>query len=195
MKKLGLDAFYLGNPVFSSQSKVKDFKYLIDDLDSKLKGWHSGVLSWAGKRTLIQSVAQALPTYFFFTADVPKSMCNKLDSSIRRFWQNPKKDKGCFMAWNSWDSLCQPKELGGLGFRLAKDFNQALLAKITWWIVSGRDSLCTHALRNKYKVKSDQLYNDTVKNASPLWKAIEKLKPLIRKGACFSVGDGKSIDM
>jgi hypothetical protein len=195
LKKLGLDAFYLGNPVFSSKSKVKDFKYLIDNLDSKLKGWRSRVLSWASRRTLIQSVAQALPTYSFSTADVPKSVCNKLDSSIRRFWWNPKKDKGCFMAWNSWDSLCQPKELGGLGFRLAKDFNQALLAKITWWIVSGRDSLCTRALRSKYKVKSDWLYNDTVKNASPLWKAIEKLKPLIRKGACFSVGDGKSIDM
>jgi hypothetical protein len=37
MKKLGLDAFYLGNLVFSSKSKVKDFKYLIDNLDSKLK--------------------------------------------------------------------------------------------------------------------------------------------------------------
>lgn len=50
------------------------------------------------------------------------------------------------MACKSWDLLCQPKEKGGLGFRQAKVFNQALLAKLTWWVASSKDSMCLRAL-------------------------------------------------
>ena len=37
MTRLPLDAFYLGSPLFSSKSKTKDFKFLIERIDSKLK--------------------------------------------------------------------------------------------------------------------------------------------------------------
>jgi hypothetical protein len=86
MKKLALDSFYLGTPVFSSKSKIKDFKYLSERLEARLKGWRCKALSWAGRKTLIKFVAQALPTYSFSTADVPISICSKLDSTIQRFW-------------------------------------------------------------------------------------------------------------
>jgi hypothetical protein len=195
MKKLALDSFYLGTPVFSSTSKTKDLKYLTKRLDSRLKGCRCKALSWAGRKTLIKSVAQALPTYTFSTADVPMTICHKLDSTIRRFWWNPKKVQGNFMAWCSWDSLCQPIEAGGLGFRESKNFNKALLAKLTWWIASRRDSLCVRALRSKYKVQANWLGGEPCKNASPLWRAIEKLRDVVKKGACFAVGDGSSIDM
>ena len=158
-------------------------------------GWRCKALSWAGRRTLIKSVAFALPTYFFSTDDVPISVCNKMDSTIRRFWWNPKKDKGNYLAWKSWDSLCHPKDEGGLDFRKSKAFNQALLAKIAWWVAIDRDNICVRALRSKYKVDEDWLGSEPRKNASHLWCAIEKLRPIIKMGACFLVGDGLSIDM
>ncbi len=34
-----------------------------------------------------------------------------------------------------------------------------------------------------------------IKNASQTWKAIERLKCVIAKGACFLVGDGAMIDI
>ena len=37
MKSLPIDSFYLGTPVFSSKSKSKDFKFLIEKLDARLK--------------------------------------------------------------------------------------------------------------------------------------------------------------
>ena len=85
MKKLPLDAFYLGTPIFSSRSKTKGHKYLIDRIESKLMGWRCKALSWAGRRTLIKSVALALSTYSFSTEDVPVTVCNKVDSAIQRF--------------------------------------------------------------------------------------------------------------
>ena len=105
------------------------------------------------------------------------------------------KENGNLLALKSWGSLCQAKEAGGLGFRESKVFNQALLAKLTWWVASGRESLCIKALRSKYKVDVDWLGRDPCKNTSPLWKAIEKLHEVVLKGACFIVGDGASIDM
>jgi hypothetical protein len=80
-----------------------------------------------------------------------------------------------------------------LGFRKAKNLNEAMLAKLTWMVVSKRASPCMEALRCKYKVTDDWLRKEPLKYASHTWKAIERLKWLISKGACFLVGNGKSI--
>ena len=131
MKKVPDNAYYLGAPLFNSRSRTKDFKLLQDKMEARLKGWRSKSLSWAGRNILIKSVAQALPTYAFSTFDVPTLVCDKLDATIRRFWWNPKKDRGRFLAWKSWDHLCKPKSIGRLGFRKTKSLNDAMLAKLT----------------------------------------------------------------
>ena len=195
MKKVSEHAKYLGAPLFSSGSRVKDFRYLQEKLEARLKEWRSKSLSWAGRSTLIKSVAHAIPTYSFSTFDVPTAICDKLDAITRRFWWNPKKDQGRFLAWKSWDHLCNSKRDGGLGFRKAKMFNAALIAKLTWMVVSKRLSPCIVALRNKYKVTADWLREEPLKYASKTWKAIERMKILINNGACFLVGDGESIDV
>jgi hypothetical protein len=61
-------------------------------------------------------------------------------------------------------------------------------------IVSGRDSPCMNALRSKYKVCDGWINSIPQKYASPTWRAIERLKPFVRKGACFLIGDGFGID-
>ena len=85
--------------------------------------------------------------------------------------------------------------LGGLGFRHTKDFNKALIAKLSSMVAAGNESLCMKALRSKYKARRGWLRHEPVKNASPIWQSIEKARELIVKGACYLVGDGKSIDI
>ena len=82
-----------------------------------------------------------------------------------------------------------------LGFRKRKNFNNALLAKLAWMIASNRDSLCMNLLRSKYKVRVNWIQSEPSKNASPTWKAIEKTKTLVAKGACYLVGNGASISV
>ena len=100
MKTIPQNANYLGAPLFSTRSRSKDFKFLQERLESKLLGWRCKSLSWAGRNTLIKSVAQALPSYTFSSFDVSVKVCDKLDSITKRFWWNPKKDSGNFLAQN-----------------------------------------------------------------------------------------------
>ena len=99
----------------------------------------------------------------------PNKECNNLNSLTRRFWWKPKNQEGNFLAWRSWDKLCFPKKQGGLGFKKAKEVNNALLAKLAWMIASKRDSLCMSILRTKYKISQNWLYADCPKRASPIW--------------------------
>lgn len=106
VKSLKKDAVYLGAPLILSRSPTKDFAFLQSKLESKLAGWRSKCLSWAGRRTLITSVAQTLPTYTMSTFNVPSIICDKIDSLTRRFWWKPNKLEGNFLAWRAWDKLC-----------------------------------------------------------------------------------------
>ena len=195
IKKLKKEAVYLGAPMFLSKAPSKDFSYLQDKLEAKLMGWRSKCLSWAGRKTLINSVAQTMPNYTMSTFNIPNKVCDKLDSLTRRFWWKPNQREGRFIAWKSWDNLCRPIKDGGLGFKKAKNINNALLAKLAWMVASKRDSLCMMILRAKYKVKNDWLRTEASKRASPIWKAIESTRGIISKGACYLIGDGESVDV
>lgn len=194
MKKIQPNVKYLGSPLFSSSSRIKDFKFLQDKLESRLLGWRSKALSWAGRATLIKSVALALPSYTFSSSNVPLAICEKMDAAVRRFWWNPSSNSGRFLAWRAWSDICIPRASGGLGFRSAKHTNDAFLSKLAWMVASGRDSPCMKALRSKYKVRHGWFNSAPPKNASPTWRAIDKLKAVICKGACYLIGDGKSVD-
>jgi hypothetical protein len=195
MKPLPKDVFCLGAPLFTTRNRTKDFKFLHERLKARLLGWRSKCLSWAGRNTMIKSVAQALPTYTLSTFEIPERTSEKLDSITGRFWWNPKKESRRYLAWKSWDHLCQVKKNGGLGFRHTNDFNKALIAKLAWMVAVGKDSLCMTALRSKYKVRKGWLRREPIRNVSQIWQAIERAREVLIKGACFLVGDSKSIDV
>nr|POF25614.1 putative mitochondrial protein [Quercus suber] len=126
---------------------------------------------------------------------IPSKICDNFNATIRRFWWKPKEVDGKFFAWKAWDKLCLPKSKGGLGFKKAKDTNDALLAKLAWLVASKHDSLCMEILRSKYKVQQDWLHKPPPKFSSPIWKAIEGAKSIIVKGACYLMGDEASVNI
>ena len=97
-KKITQPATYLGAPLFSSRNCTRDFKFLHERLESRLKEWQCKSLSWVGRSAFIKSVAQVLPIYTFSYFDIPTTVCDKLDATFRRFWWNPKKESSNFLA-------------------------------------------------------------------------------------------------
>ncbi|KAL0009548.1 hypothetical protein SO802_011050 [Lithocarpus litseifolius] len=68
----------------------------------------------------------------------------------------------------SLSSLCWPQKESALGFRKFWNFNQALLFKLGWWILSGKDCLRIKVLRAKYKIWDNWLSHHSSSNASPI---------------------------
>jgi hypothetical protein len=140
---------YLGQPTFVGRSKTQTFSYIQDKGWKKLKGWKEKNLSFAGRGTLIKAVAQAIPTYLMSSFLIPKSLCHQIESMTSKFWWGSNVDKKK-IHWVNWKKTCRKKDNGGMGFRDINFFNQALLAKQGWRIMTEHDSLLAKVFKAKY---------------------------------------------
>ena len=80
---LGVDvtdgnSYYLGLPSVLGCSKRVIFGFLKNRLSKRLSSWQSKLLSRAGKRILIKTVAQALPTYSMGVFLIPPPVLEEL---------------------------------------------------------------------------------------------------------------------
>ena len=81
---------------------------LLSKSPSKDFSFPTNQLSWVGRCTLNNSVAQIIPNCTMSSFKVPIFVCDKLDVLTRKFW------------WRAWDKLSASKATGGLGFKRAK---------------------------------------------------------------------------
>ena len=146
-----------------------------------------------GRATLIKSVALSTPLYTMSSFKLPKKICQDLDAVVWKFWWNPRKEGNCYHTPLAWNELCRPQSHGGLGFRSFESFNEAMIAKLVWWVLSSQDSFCVKVLRAKYKVGNKWLHSVPTKSASFSWRGIESARVLISKGGCKLVGNGNNI--
>ena len=91
----------------------------------KLFGWKEKIISIGGREVLIKAVTQAIPTYTMSYFQLPKGLCDEIESMMKRFWRGQESK----VAWLSWKKLCKSKLKGGMGFRNLQAFNLAMLAK------------------------------------------------------------------
>ena len=161
MQKLGIttvggEGLYLGLPESFGGSKVSILNYLRENLNQRVHVWQTKFLSPGGKEVLLKAVAMALPTYTMACFLLPKTTIKQIMSVMSEFWwRNGRDSRG--MHWKSWESLCKPKECGGLGFKDLEKVNQSLLAKQAWRIWSNPDSLVARILKSRYFKRSDFL--------------------------------------
>jgi hypothetical protein len=175
------------------RSKRAAFQSILDSIQSKMEGWRAKTISKAGRGVLIKAVAAAVPSYAMSTFLLPKSFCRKLDQCFKNFWWGfpPKKTRN--LSLKSWNSLCSPKALGGLGFRKMEDVNLALISKLGWKLLTSSDSMWVQQLQGKYILSGSFLSPPPHSAPSWLWKGILSSLPVISQGACHRVHAHSSI--
>ena len=128
---------YLGLPSFVRRRKKASFNFIKEKVWRKMQGWEEKLLSQAGREILIKAVVQAVPTYTMSCFKLPLGLCNDMESLIRKFWWGQRGERRK-IHWVKWDSLCQPKANGGMGFKNLALFNDALLAKQAWRLLQNK---------------------------------------------------------
>jgi hypothetical protein len=92
--------------------------------------------------------------------------------------------------WRAWDKIQRPKKQGGLGFQDFRLFNQALLARQTWRLLTKPHSLCARVLKAKY-YPNGRL--DRLRIQFSTWTTISYGFELLKKGLIWQIGNGQCV--
>jgi hypothetical protein len=173
-------AKYLGIPLFMHKSKKESFIDIKDKILARIPSWKARLLSQAGKTTLVKSVINAIPTYLMSLFLLPKSLCDSINSCIRKFWWGYPQEKKHCLSLLSWNNICKPKSLGGLGIQSMEAMNNSLLARLGWKMVSYQPHLWVDSLRSKY-LKSGVSFLNAPFNpfSSWPWKCLQKNRKVV----------------
>jgi hypothetical protein len=180
-------SIYLGLPILFGNSKRSAFLNIIDKVKSKVEGWHGKTLSQAGRLVLIKLVAAAIPFYAMNTFLLPNNICSQLDKVFKNFWWGFLASKTRNLSLKSWNSICTPKVLGGLGIIKMKEVNLALISKLGWKLLTGSESPWVSQLSGKYLQTGSLISPSSLSSSSWLWKGILKSKPILPLCACHRI--------
>ena len=144
-----LPFIYLGIPIGANPRHNELWDPVVRKCERKLSTWKQRYLSFGGRVTLIQSTLSSIPIYFLSFFRLPSKTAAKLIKPQRRFpWGGGLDQRK--IAWVKWESICLPKEKGGLGIKDVRTFNKALLGKWQWDMLHQNKVLWARILESKY---------------------------------------------
>nr|XP_051190739.1 uncharacterized protein LOC127304068 [Lolium perenne] len=185
---------YLGMPTEIARASTASFNSLVEKVWRCVTSVSGRPLSRAGKGVWLKSVAQSIQNHVMSCFQVPVTSCEKMRASIANHWwgfdEGRKK-----MHWKSWNWLTAPKSLGGLGFRDFVMFNQAMLAKQGWRLITEPSSLCARVLKGRYFPNSDFLSAVKPRSSSFTWRSILYGRELLLRGLRWGIGNGERVSI
>lgn len=97
-------------------------------------------MTYGGRVELVNSVLFSIQVYWASIFMLPQKVIQDLEQLLRAFlWSGS--DLTHSGAKVSWKDICVPKEEGGLGFRLMKDWNRAFMIRHLWAVCKKSDTL------------------------------------------------------
>lgn len=188
-----LSGNYLGLPSLIGRNKREILGFIKNKVVCRIKSWTNKFLSRVGKEILLKNVIQAIPTYALSVFLIPLEMGREIERIMNGFWWGCEGERNRGIRWKRWESLCVPKQWGGLGFRRVREFNVALLGKQAWRLIQNPKSLVAKVYKAKYYPKNHFLEAQIGGNPSFIWRSIMEAQGVIRCNYRWRVGDGNSI--
>uniref|UniRef100_A0A803NI94 Reverse transcriptase domain-containing protein n=1 Tax=Cannabis sativa TaxID=3483 RepID=A0A803NI94_CANSA len=183
---------YLGLPAFVGRNKKEAFGLVRNKVWDKLQGWKMGLFSQAGRKVLIKSIIQAIQVYVMSCFRLSKGIIHEIQTLITRFWWGSTEAKHQ-IHWGDWEKLCKDKWTGGMGVKDLEDFNQALLAKQAWKLVTNPNSLFAQVMKALYFPSSELFEARKGTGCSNVWQGILWGRELLLKGTRWRVSDGRKV--
>ncbi|GAA0168631.1 hypothetical protein LIER_23304 [Lithospermum erythrorhizon] len=135
-----------------------------------------------------------MPTYTMQCFKLPTQVCNNIDTLISNYWWGSDiKNKKIHRI--SWNTLCKAKEVGGLGFQRVQDYNNALLCKQAWRLLTDPDSTLALTYKARYFPNGSFLTAELGTKPSYTWLSLLSIRDLINKRTKWELGNGKSINI
>ncbi|KAJ1439454.1 hypothetical protein SESBI_02390 [Sesbania bispinosa] len=180
---------YLGFLIIHGRTSKSTYATIIDKVRKKLAGWRANSLSMAGRITLAQSAVMSIPNYPMQAFVFPIGVCEEIERLCRNFiWGSSSETRKLHLI--SWRKICQPKKIGGMGFKSLRIVNEADMAKSGWRLISQPRLLWVQILRDKYKCGSNRMPSvSSHYRESNLWKGITNAWKYVQAGLLWNIGN------
>ncbi|CAG7886739.1 unnamed protein product [Brassica rapa] len=122
---------YLGLPLSSRRLGRIGYQPLLDKVRQRISSWTARHLSFSGKAPIASSVIYSIINFWAAVFPLPQGCLEELERMCNAFlWSGaPNSAKGAKV---SWDSVCTPKESGGLGLKRLVGLNELYGVKLIW---------------------------------------------------------------
>jgi mannosylglycoprotein endo-beta-mannosidase len=124
---------YLGLQLALRPLTKAEWQPLLDRVIKCVPAWQRGLIKKEGRLVLINSVVSARAVHQLVVAEAPMWLLEEINRWMRAFfWAGKDRVTGgkCLVAW---ESMCKPKEVGGLGIKCLR--LQGLALRLRWlWL-------------------------------------------------------------
>ncbi|KAG5606071.1 hypothetical protein H5410_027563 [Solanum commersonii] len=181
---------YLGCPLYIGGQRIIYYSELVDKVVKKISGWHSRILSFGGRVTLVKHVLQSIPIHTMAAISPPKTTIKYLKNITADFFWGMDKEKKKYH-WASWETLSYPCDEGGIGVRLLSDICTSFQYK-QWWIFRTKNSLWGQFLKAKYCQRANPVAKKWDTGQSLVWKYLLKNRPRVEPHITWKIYSGSS---
>lgn len=155
--------------------------------------WKSKCLSLAGRMTLANLVVSSFSVFHMQAMVILALVMKEMDKLTRKCIRGDTEEHRRVHLVN-WNTLCKPKEHGGIGLRRAGDMNNALMARLGCRLMRDRDSLWSCIVRSKYgwRCEGSEIFVPR-HGASHVWSGLVKSSKFL-EGTRWIVRDGVAVN-
>ncbi|KAL0300134.1 UNVERIFIED_CONTAM: putative ribonuclease H protein [Sesamum angustifolium] len=176
----------------ASRLSISDCKPLLLKIDSRIKGWESIQLSFAG-RLQFKSVLMSLKVYWAMAFILPKGVIREVEKKMRTFlWKG---NSAVGYPKVAWSVVCKPIEEGGQGIRDILALNKALMSRHLWNVIQNNQSSIWVKWIAHTRLRHKSVWTVDVKGGSWGWRKILRLRSALLPYIEFKIGDGESFSL